>query len=430
MNRLLFDPDEPEGPAEPPARRVWSVTELNAQLRETVQQEFSSIWVSGEVTDIARPSSGHVYLTLKDEQSLLRAVLWRSTAARLRFELKDGIEILCEGQLDIYAPRGTYQLIVRQVEPQGMGALQLAFQQLHARLEAEGLFDPRRKRPLPRFPQRIGVVTSPTGAAVRDFCEVQRRRWPSLDVLILPTRVQGDEAVPEIVQAIRAAQQIRPRLDCVVVTRGGGSLEDLWCFNDERVVREVAACSIPLVSAIGHEIDVTLTDLAADVRALTPTEAAERITPSREEMLGELSTWQRRLGNSMDRRLQFARLRLESLGQRPVLARPEQRLTDLARRLDELEARMERAAKRRVESLRQDLRGFAGQLEALSPLGVLARGYSLTQRPSTGECLRSFREVQPGDQLLTYLAEGRVVSQVVSTENDAARNDATDHSHH
>lgn len=154
MNRLLFDPDEPEGPAEPPARRVWSVTELNAQLRETVQQEFSSIWVSGEVTDIARPSSGHVYLTLKDEQSLLRAVLWRSTAARLRFELKDGIEILCEGQLDIYAPRGTYQLIVRQVEPQGMGALQLAFQQLHARLEAEGLFDPRRKRPLPRFPQR------------------------------------------------------------------------------------------------------------------------------------------------------------------------------------------------------------------------------------------------------------------------------------
>jgi len=417
MNRMLFDPDAPEEPDPAAQRRVWSVSEVNAQLRAMVQREFDSVWVSGEVTDIARPSSGHVYFTLKDDQSLLRIVMWRSAAARLRFELKDGMELLCEGQLDIYAPRGTYQLIARQAEPMGIGAMQLAFQQLRERLEAEGLFDARKKRPLPRFPRRIAVVTSPTGAAVRDFCEVQRRRWPALQVYIVPTRVQGEEAVPEIVRALQAAQQIRPVVDAIVVTRGGGSMEDLWCFNDERVVRAVAACACPVVSAIGHEIDVTLTDLAADVRALTPTEAAERITPSREEMLGELAAWKRRLGTSMDRKLQFARLRLESLAQRPALARPEQRLTDLARRLDELEARMERAALRRAENHRQNLRALAGQLEALSPLGVLARGYSVTQKTDTGACLRSFREVAAGDLLLTYLAEGRVVSQVVSTES-------------
>lgn len=415
MSGMLFDLSD-----SPPPPEIWSVAELNERLRARLQREFSSVWVRGEITDLARPSSGHVYLTLKDDQGSVRAVMWRSTASRLKFDLQDGMQVVCEGQIDVYPPRGTYQLIVRQLEPQGMGALQLAFLQLQERLGAEGLFDPRRKRKLPRFPRRIGVVTSPTGAAIRDFREVQRRRWPAAELLVLPTRVQGEEAAAEIVAAIRCAERIRPALDCLVVTRGGGSLEDLWCFNDERVVRAIATCGLPVVSAVGHEIDVTLSDLAADVRALTPSEAAERVVPSRDEIATELSGWKRRLDQTLQRRFQLARVRLESLAQRPVLARPEQRIHDAARRLDEWEQRLERAMERRAIQWRQAVQAAAEHLEALSPLAVLGRGYSLTQRYPQGQCVKSVAEVHVGDQVLTQLAEGRLLSQVtqVISEKD------------
>jgi exodeoxyribonuclease VII large subunit len=388
---------------------------LNRQLRETLQSRFPSIWISGEASDIARPQSGHIYLTLKDNEGQIKAVIWRGVASRLRFDLKDGMELICEGSLDVYPPRGTYQLILRQIEPKGMGALQLALEQLRERLSREGLFSPDRKRPLPRFPRRVAVVTSPTGAAIRDFLEVQRRRWRGSQVLVLPTRVQGAEAAEEIVAAIHAAQRLLPRPDVLVVTRGGGSLEDLWCFNDERVVRAIASAQIPVVSAIGHEIDVTLSDLAADVRALTPSEAAERVSPSQADVQAELDSLSRLMSQSLRRRLQLARARLEALARRPVLDRPAQRLHDLARHLDEYDARLQRGIALRIERSERRLETLSGQLEALSPLQVLARGYSVTQRADDGHVLRSANESAVGDLLRTRLAVGELLSRVIET---------------
>jgi exodeoxyribonuclease VII large subunit len=306
-------------------------------------------------------------------------------------------------------------LILRQIEPKGMGALQLALEQLRERLSREGLFSPDRKRPLPRFPRRVAVVTSPTGAAIRDFLEVQRRRWRGSQVLVLPTRVQGAEAAEEIVAAIHAAQRLLPRPDVLVVTRGGGSLEDLWCFNDERVVRAIASAQIPVVSAIGHEIDVTLSDLAADVRALTPSEAAERVSPSQADVQAELDSLSRLMSQSLRRRLQLARARLEALARRPVLDRPAQRLHDLARHLDEYDARLQRGIALRIERSERRLETLSGQLEALSPLQVLARGYSVTQRADDGHVLRSANESAVGDLLRTRLAVGELLSRVIET---------------
>jgi exodeoxyribonuclease VII large subunit len=407
MSRSLFQPFEASE-----RRQVLSVTELNVRLRDALQRQFPSVWVSGEISDLARPGSGHIYLTLKDDQGQMRAVMWRSAARALPFELTDGLEVICEGSIDLYPPRGTYQLVIRQVEPKGTGALQLALHQLRERLTAEGLFEGARKRPLPRFPGRVAVVTSPTGAAVRDFLEVQRRRWRASEVLILPTRVQGAEAANEIVAAIERAQRLRPLPDVLVVTRGGGSLEDLWCFNDERVVRAIAASCIPLVSAVGHEIDVTLADLAADVRALTPSEAAERIWPSCEEVRGELEGCGRLMVRLLERRLQMARARLDWLAARPVLARPERPLLDWTRRLDETEVRLQQSLAQQIRHTRRQLEGLAARLDGLSPLAVLGRGYSLTFDHETGTLIRSPEQLRAGQWIRTRFASGQVVSQV------------------
>jgi exodeoxyribonuclease VII large subunit len=303
-------------------------------------------------------------------------------------------------------------LIIRQLEPKGIGALQLALLKLRERLSAEGLFDPQRKRPLPSFPTRVAIVTSPTGAAIHDFLEVQRRRWHGSQVLVIPTRVQGAEAAEEIVAAIQVAQALRPAPDVLVVTRGGGSLEDLWCFNDERVVRAIAQAAMPVVSAIGHEIDVTLADLAADVRALTPSEAAELVTPSQVDVRGELDNLARLLGRLLERKVQLSRSQLAALAARPVLARPEQQLRDTARRLDEWEVRLNQSLQGQLKQAGQLMRGLAGRLDALSPLAVLGRGYSLTERLSDDMLLRASQQVSLGELIRTRLAVGTLISQV------------------
>ena len=274
---------------------VLTVSELTGQIKELLEEGLPAVWVAGEISNMSRPQSGHVYLTLKDDRAQIRAVLWRSTALQLRFALADGLDVICRGTIDVYAPRGSYQLVIRQIEPQGEGALQLALRQLKAKLAAEGLFDENRKRPLPRYPRRVAFVTSPTGAAIRDFLEVIGRRWRGLDVLVIPARVQGEGAAAEIAAGIRAANRLAHRPDVLVVGRGGGSLEDLWCFNEEVVVRAIVASEIPVVSAVGHEIDVTLADFAADRRALTPSEAAELVVPDREELLLRLDSNRQRL---------------------------------------------------------------------------------------------------------------------------------------
>lgn len=397
------------------APRVLTVSQLTARVKLTIEQALAGVWVSGEISDLAQPRSGHLYFQLKDQSTQIRAVLFRSTAQRLGFELRDGLEVLCRGDVTVYPPSGVYQLVVQSVEPRGLGAKQLALRQLQQRLSAEGLFDARRKRPLPKFPQRIAVVTSPSGAAVRDFVETIRGRWAGASVLIVPTRVQGPGASSEIVRAVATVDRLRPRPDVLVVTRGGGSSDDLWAFNDEAVVRALHACRMPVVSAVGHEIDVTLADLVADFRAMTPTEAAQRVVPSLEEVMRLLNDRKQRLAAALRSRARRARERLESLARRPVLRRPLDRLHDLARHLDTLEARGQRALRQHVRRAREAWRADVARLQALSPLAVLSRGYTVTTTES-GEVVRDASQLAPGDLLITRFAEGRTVSRVQDSQ--------------
>lgn len=401
------------------SRRVLSVAGLTAQIKSALQTDFGSVWVEGELSDVTRPQSGHIYFTLKDADAQIRAVMWRSTAEQLRFRLEDGMQVICGGGLDVYPPRGTYQLVVRKLEPQGVGALQLALKQLQQRLAAEGLFDRRYKKPLPRFPRRIAFITSPTGAAVRDFLEVLRDRWVGADLLVIPTRVQGDGAAREIALAIAAAHRLRPRPDVLVVGRGGGSIEDLWCFNEEPVVRAIFAAEIPVISAVGHEIDVTLADLVADVRALTPTDAGQLVAPATEELWVALRNLRQRLAQALRHRAAEARARWQALAENRVFRRPLDAIHERQRRMDELEIRLQRAAQRRLESARDQLASSANRLEALSPLAVLARGYSLTEEVDSRKLIRNANSLHVGDQIRSRFASGQTISTVTRIESDS-----------
>lgn len=394
-----------------------TVASLTGRIKSSLEAGFPDLWVAGEVSNFSRPSSGHCYFTLKDDAAQIRAVMWRGSASKLRFDLQDGLELVCHGRIDVYAPRGSYQLVIDSAQPKGVGALELALQKLRENLAAEGLFDRERKRPLPAFPRRIGFVTSPTGAAVRDFLQVLSRRWRGVDVLVIPTRVQGDGAAEEIAHGIAEANRLAQPLDALVVGRGGGSLEDLWCFNEEAVVRAIAASRVPVISAVGHEIDVTLSDLVADVRALTPSEAAERVAPSAEELTARVNTLAGRLHGTARRRVAVGRERLERVGRSRPFARPHTVHEDLSRRLDDLDRNAQRAARRLVERGQSRLAAVAGKLESLSPLGVLKRGYSLTTN-ADGAVVRSARGLAAGDRLTTRLGDGEVVS-AVETVSDA-----------
>lgn len=397
---------------EPETNRVWSVFDLTSQVKDLLECNFPSVWVSGEISNFSRPQSGHCYFTLKDERAQIRAVLWRTAAERLRFDLHDGLEVICQGAVEVYAPRGSYQLVVRQIEPKGIGALELALRKLRERLAAEGLFDPERKRPLPRFPRRVAFITSPTGAAIRDFIEVLRRRWKGVDVLIVPVRVQGDGAAREIALAIELVNRLAEPVDCLVVGRGGGSLEDLWAFNEEMVVRAIYASRIPVVSAVGHEIDVTLSDLVADVRALTPSEAAELVAPSADDISAALLGQRQRLLVALRRRAALVRTRLESIAGRRPFRKPFDMVHDIARRLDELSSRGNRTMRQRLLAARRQADGMAAQLESLSPLAVLGRGYSLTQRIADGQPVRDASVLSPGELIATRFFRGRAISRV------------------
>lgn len=402
-------------PSELP-EHVVSVSQLTQQIKQSLEEQFPAIWVCGEVSDMARPRSGHVYFTLKDEHAQLRSVIWRGTAQRLRFEMHDGLELICQGNVEVYAPRGSYQLIVRHVEPRGLGALELALRQLRAKLEAEGLFAPELKKPLPAFPRRIAFVTSPTGAAIRDFLEVLRRRWSDVQVLIIPARVQGEGAASEIASGIATANRLKDPPDVLVVGRGGGSLEDLWCFNEEAVVRAIYASKIPVVSAVGHEIDVTLSDLAADLRALTPSEAAERIVPSGEEMVQSLKTIERRLLMSIRGRTETLRTRLNAVAGHSIFRRPHQLIQQLRQQLDDIERRANRATEHRLAMEAERVSRLAGKLESLSPLQVLKRGYSLTERAGDGQLVTDAGTLTTGDLIKTRFAKGSAISSIEKAE--------------
>lgn len=399
---------------------VLSVSQLTFFLKELVEAAFPSVWVAGEISNFSRPQSGHCYLTLKDDQSQIKAVIWRTAAARLRFEPHDGLEVICRGHIDLYPPRGQYQLVIEEIQPRGIGALELALRKLREKLAAEGLFDPSRKRPLPSYPRRIAFVTSPTGAAVRDFLQVLERRWRGASVLIIPARVQGEGAAAEIAAGIATANRLAGEeyeVDVLVVGRGGGSLEDLWAFNEEAVVRAIAGSRLPVVSAVGHEIDITLADLAADVRALTPSEAAERVAPAADEVHAALSVRQQRLIRALHRRAAEARRRLEQLAANRVFRRPFDRVLNHGRELDAIASRTLRAIRQRLAGAKSLLGALAAQLESLSPLAILGRGYSLTTRTSDGRLVDNAAELSAGEQIRTRFAHGAAVSEVKRIED-------------
>jgi exodeoxyribonuclease VII large subunit len=395
-----------------------TVSELTARIKENLETAFPDVYVVGELSRTTRASSGHWYLTLKDENAVLSAVIWRNTAAGIRFEPEEGLEVIAHGGIDVYAPRGGYQLIIKWMEPRGVGALQLAFQQLRERLEKEGLFRPEAKKPLPPFPRRIGVVTSPTGAAVRDIINVISRRYPLVEILLYPVRVQGDMAAPEIAMALDALNHRRPDLDLIIVGRGGGSMEDLWAFNEEAVARAIHRSRIPIVSAVGHEIDISISDLVADVRAATPTEAGEIVVPDRADLLQRLAQSRRRLAVALQRMVLRGRERLEAAASRYVFRHPESILRERAQRADECVERMKGLMDHRLKLTAETLSGAGSRLEALSPLKVLARGYSVTLGPA-GTALRSVADVAAGDRIRTRLQRGELTSQVTDVHEDA-----------
>lgn len=407
-----------------------SVSQLTREIKALVEGSLGLQWVTGEISNCRPARSGHVYFTLKDQNAQIAAVVWRTTAERLKFELKDGMEIVAMGPVEVYAARGSYQLIVNRLMPKGVGALETAFRQLKEKLGKEGLFDSERKRPIPRIPKRIALITSPTGAAVKDMLQVITRRWPAARIVILPVAVQGNGAAAQIAEALRNVHRI-PEVDVVVTGRGGGSLEDLWAFNEEPVARAIAECLIPVVSAVGHEIDVSIADLVADVRALTPSEAGELVVPNRDELDAELRSLRNRLLRGLRQKADRSRLQLDALASRRVLTNPRQVVRQFAEQLDELADRMTTAVRRRIERERLTLARTSSTLEALSPLGVLARGYSMTflaeaTDSDTGgqaavcrqSLLRDAAATVPGDRLLTILQSGQIVSRVESVLDD------------
>ena len=404
-------PSQPGTPAERP--KAWTVSQLTRHVKECLEKNFGTVWVEGEVSNVRTFTSGHCYFTLKDEGAQLPAVLWRETAARLRFTPQDGKKVLACGRLTVYEARGAYQLIVERLEPLGIGELAAAFEQLKQKLAEAGLFDEARKKPLPRFPRRIGIVTSPTGAAIQDLLKIIFSRWPA-DVILAGVRVQGEGAAAEIAEAIARLNALPPeeRPEVLIVGRGGGSLEDLWAFNEEPVARAIAASRIPVISAVGHEVDFTISDFVADVRAATPTHAAEMVVPSLDEVQAQLGTLAAALPAGLMQRLDGARQRLTGLAQSYALRRPEERLAGLRQRLDDLFSRVAPAGERRLAVSRDRLAALAEKLESLSPLRVLERGYSLTTRERDGKIVRSPLDVAPGENLRTRVRDGVIISKV------------------
>ncbi|HHJ15782.1 MAG TPA: exodeoxyribonuclease VII large subunit [Gammaproteobacteria bacterium] len=443
-----------------PQRNIFSVSRLNREARALLEGGFPRLWVEGEISNLARPASGHLYFTLKDARAQVSCALFRNRALRLDFTPENGTQVLLQAQVSLYEARGNYQLIVDRMEAAGDGALRRAFEVLKAKLYAEGLFDPDRKQPLPELPRCIGVVTSPGGAAIRDVLTVLGRRFPAIPVIIYPTQVQGDGAAAQIVRALQRAGE-RADCDVLLLTRGGGSLEDLWPFNEETVARAVYACPLPVVSAVGHEIDTVISDYVADARAATPSAAAELLSPDQNELAARVRQLENRLLTLTRQHLQSAAEQLERLTQRIQQSHPGRRLQQQAQRLDELDARLRRGwqyrlarQQARLDALRnrlehcnpqQQLQRLAARtaqlaqqleycinkqvaqrheklavlaraLDAVSPLATLQRGYSITLRRRDAAVLQDAREVSAGEQLETRLANGRIFSQVTGTK--------------
>jgi exodeoxyribonuclease VII large subunit len=442
------------------AKEVLTVSRLTEQIQFMLEAGFDVVWVEGEVSNLRKPASGHLYFTLKDEESQIRAVLFRPYSRMTGFELADGMHVVCRARLNVYKPRGEYQLILDALEPRGVGALQIAFEQLKAKLHAEGLFEPALKKPIPYLPARIGIVTSPSGAVIQDILKIIGRRYPSADILIVPVRVQGAEAPPEIVEALSVLNEM-PDIDVIILARGGGSLEDLAPFNDERVARAIHASRVPVISAVGHEIDYTISDFAADLRAPTPSAAAELVVPVKGELIQTTALLHGRLRRSLLRLLSLKQERLGAFLERlrdprrliadhrigldetsgELIAAIRRRLESLENRLHGLNIHLSYASPRakianaffvlenvkkemitgllhRMENLKTRLEGDMVVLDSLSPLAVLKRGYSITKKIPEGKIIRDAATVAVGSEVDIRVARGNFSARVIHVEEE------------
>ena len=391
----------------------WSVSELTRYLRDLLESDHNlqDLWVQGEVSNLSQPRSGHLYFTLKDSSSALRCVMWRATFSRQAFVPRDGDAIEVHGSINVYEAGGQYQLYADLIRPLGEGALYQEFMRLKARLEAEGLFDEARKRPIPRWPRKIGIVTSATGAALRDMLHTLRRRYPLPEIILAPTAVQGSEAPPGIVAALEKLNRI-VQPDVILVARGGGSIEDLWAFNDERVARAIAASQAPVISGVGHETDFTIADFVSDLRAPTPTAAAELGTPNREDLLVSLNELLVRMGHAVQANFDTRRWELNRIENRLALRSPQTRIRSDRQRLDELSYRVSLALSHRLQLQHAQLNGISQRLSSLNPATILQRGYAMVTLPD-GQIVKSVHQVQPGDELDIRVSDGQIAAQAL-----------------
>jgi len=388
---------------------ILSVSVLTGKISALIESSFDFIWVEGEISNLRTPSSGHSYFTLKDKKSRIRAVLFRQQKQNMQFNLADGQKLVCFGKLTVYSMRGEYQIILEYAEPAGIGSLHLAFEQLREKMERMGLFDEKRKKPLPSFPQKIGIVTSPTGAAIKDILNVLKRRNSGVDLILAPAKVQGSDAPEEIAAGIRLLN-IMGGVDSIIVGRGGGSLEDLWAFNDEKVALAIYDSKVPVISAIGHERDFTIADYVADTRAPTPSAAAEIAARSSGEMTTELAHFNSRLASASLSKISLLREKLNH--ETGLLRSPVGKLSEQRLRIDELIWRAEKIVTGKILNLRFSLGGLSGRLGSLNPLSILERGYSITTSIPAGKVIKKTEQVRPGDLLNIRLHKGELVCMV------------------
>ncbi len=397
--------------------KTWTVTRLTQYISNLFKEDdaLQNLTVSGEISNFKHHSSGHMYFTLKDDENVIRCAMFRVANSRLKFEPEDGMKVILHGAVSLYGPSGNYQIIVDRLDPDGLGSLYLAYEQLKARLEKEGLFDVSHKRQLPYIPRNIGVVTSQTGAVIRDIRNVVFRRFPMASIILSPSAVQGVEAPTQLLQALADLQAI-PGMDVIIIARGGGSLEDLWAFNNEAVARAIYACTVPVVSAIGHETDFTIADFVADLRAPTPSAAAELVVPNLAEVYASLQLTKTRLAQGLIRRFDLEKLHLKRLAERPVFQNPSAMLQTDRQRLDMRHQQMVRFISRKIDQEKAKIALFSGKLHVLSPLQVLGRGYAVVMHPN-GKAISSVRQLSVGEHFTLRLSDGTITAK---TENKEA----------
>ncbi|MDH7481568.1 MAG: exodeoxyribonuclease VII large subunit [Armatimonadota bacterium] len=407
----MFEVFPENQPKAPQGMSILTVTELTRCIRAVIEAEdlFADVWVRGEVSNLKEHTSGHIYFSLKDENALIRCVIWRNSTSGMQFNLADGMSVILHGRVTVYEKQGQYELVVSEVTPDGIGALFTAYEQLKARLQAEGLFDKSRKKQLPEFPRRIALITSPTGAALQDMLTIAVRRLPCINIILIPTLMQGEDSQASVVDSLKLAESI-PDVDVIIIGRGGGSIEDLWTFNSESVVRAICACQKPVVSAIGHETDFTLADFAADLRAPTPSAAAELVVPDKDEILSRISTLSDAMKSAITALIMNKKACFNMMMKSRVFAHPEVLVQERWQALDTLTMRLANSLDRQISNCSARLGEVTAKLHALSPLQVLSRGYAIVRHD--GQLVKKISDVEVGDSTETLISDGRLVSEI------------------